>query len=61
VNGSGFLQFLERLANHPVSDVSGLRLTRAKVVDHSKVFSIDFIDPYGDRYEITTYDYSGVV
>ena len=56
VTASGFLRFLERLVHYPVFNDSGHRVTKADIVDHSKAFSIYFNDPYGNRYEITTYD-----
>lgn len=57
VDAAGFRCFLDRLAGHPVYDTAGNRVTPADVVDHDKSFSIYFRDPYGNRYEVTTYDY----
>lgn len=60
VDGPGFLQFVARLATVPVFNDQGQPLTAEQVVDHGKAYSIYFCDPYGHRYEITTYDYDYV-
>jgi catechol-2,3-dioxygenase len=39
---------------------SGQPLSAADVVDHDKSWSIYFNDPYGNPFEITTYDYETV-
>lgn len=56
VDGEGFLAFLNRLEDHPVMDSAGTRVTLSDVVDHELSFSIYFVDPWGNPYEITTYD-----
>lgn len=56
VNSSGFLSFLDRLVDVEVFDVGGNRMTRKDVRDHDRAFSIYFCDPWGHRYEITSYD-----
>ena len=57
VGASGFLQFLDRLAQLNLQDHDGQIVTRAMVVDHQKSYSIYFCDPYGHRLELTTYEY----
>jgi catechol 2,3-dioxygenase-like lactoylglutathione lyase family enzyme len=59
VDGRGFLEFLSRLDEHPVHDEQGKALTPNDIVDHAamEAFSIHFSDPYGNRFEITSYDY----
>ena len=57
VDRDGFLEFLRRLDRHPLRNVSGQRLTRELVVDHEQAFSLYFVDLYGHRLEVTTYDY----
>lgn len=59
--GQKFLRFLDHLEQFPIFDEAGQRVTRRKVVDHDKAFSIYFCDPYGHRYEVTTYDYDYTV
>lgn len=60
VDGVGFGAFLERLEDHPVFDNRGRQQTRADAKDHGQAFSIYFNDPYGNRYEVTTYDHDQV-
>jgi catechol 2,3-dioxygenase-like lactoylglutathione lyase family enzyme len=60
VDAARFAQFLSRLDEFPVYDHTGVQVTAGDVVDHDMAFSIYFCDPYGNRYEITTYDYETV-
>lgn len=60
VDGPGFVRFLERSENVPALDEEGRKLTSRHVVDHGKAYSIYFLDPYGNRYEVTTYNYAYV-
>lgn len=60
VDGEGFLTFLGRLAEHPVYDHDGRKAYKLDVVDHDLSYSLYFCDPYGNRYEVTTYDYETV-
>ncbi len=59
-DGEGFITFLDRLNEAAILNDRGARLTRDQVMDHDKAWSIYFVDPYGNRYEITTYDYAFV-
>lgn len=56
VSSSGFLSFLDRLADTEVFDTLGNRVTREDARDHQQAFSIYFCDPWGHRYEITSYE-----
>lgn len=60
VSGDDFLGFLARLDGITLSYNEGGRLTREHVVDHDMAWSIYFFDPWGNRFEITTYDYAAV-
>jgi len=60
ISGAGFMAFISRLDTHNILKSSGDPLTAGDVVDHEKSFSIYFIDPYGNNYEVTTYDYAFV-
>jgi catechol 2,3-dioxygenase-like lactoylglutathione lyase family enzyme len=60
VDGLGYLTFLDRLDTIHINNDVGARLTRDAAVDHGAAWSIYFTDPYGNRYEITTYDYDVV-
>ena len=56
VDGAGFLAFLDRLERVPVLDDQERPVTARDVVDHDRALSIYFCDPWGNRFEITTYD-----
>lgn len=57
VDGSGFMTFLERLKAYPVHSDAGILVNYLFPVDHGKSYSVYFCDPYGNRYEVTSYDY----
>ena len=57
VDGASFLRFLEGLERAPVYDDEGRETTSVRVVDHHKAYSAYFCDPWGNRYEVTTYDH----
>ena len=56
VNGEGFFHFLEHIRENPVYDEAGESATTLEPVDHTSSFSVYFCDPYGNRFEVTTYD-----
>ena len=60
VDGVGFVAFLDRLESLALDNHRGERLTHGHVVNHDLSWSIYFNDPYGHRFEITTYDYDFV-
>jgi len=60
VSGDGFLAFLDRLASLALIDHLGRDVTRDLVSDHGQAFSIYFNDPWGHRFEITTYDHEAI-
>lgn len=60
VDAGGFLRFFERLNEHPVYDFDGRPAHTLEIVDHDQAYSLYFCDPYGNRYEVTTYDYQAV-
>lgn len=55
-----FLRFLDRLNELPLFDDAGERVTRNDLVDQWIAWSLYFNDPYGNRYEVLTYDYETV-
>jgi len=59
VDGPGFLRFLDRAPGLPLHDQQGQRAT-PRVRDHGKAFSAYFCDPWGNRYEVTTYDHAAI-
>ncbi len=60
VDAAGFHRFLDRMEETPIFDAAARQVTPRDVVDHDKAFSIYFCDPYGNRYEVTTYEYDAV-
>ena len=59
-SSQGFLGFIDQLDAIPVFDQNGAPVRAADIVDHGVSWSIYFVDPYGNRLEITTYDYDEV-
>ena len=57
VDAAAFVRFLEHGLTNGVFDAEGARLEALEVVDHSKAFSVYFCDPWGNRLEVTSYDY----
>ncbi len=60
VDGSEFLNVLDRLPDLELKNADGRRVTRSDAVDHDVSVSIYFRDPYGTPLEVTTYDYDVV-
>ena len=60
VDAASFLRFLDRLDELALFDEVGARLTRDHLVDQWIAWSLYFNDPYGNRYELLTYDYDAV-
>jgi catechol 2,3-dioxygenase-like lactoylglutathione lyase family enzyme len=59
-DGAGFLAFRDRLPELALDDGAGGRLTAEHLVDHTVSWSFYFLDPDGNRFELTTYDYATV-
>jgi catechol 2,3-dioxygenase-like lactoylglutathione lyase family enzyme len=60
VTGAGFLRFLEHVQEAPVHGESGETVNHLPPVDHGKAFSVYFCDPYGNRFEVTSYEYEPI-
>lgn len=60
VDGVGFLAFLARTSELKLQTGKGTFLKAEDYVDHDESWSVYFNDPYGNRFEITTYDYETV-
>lgn len=56
VDAAGFVAFLDRLDALELETEGGRRLGRDDRVDHGAAWSIYFVDPWGHRFEITTYE-----
>lgn len=57
VDGQGFLSFRDRAKEHSVFAEDGKPQKSLEVIDHDSAYSVYFCDPYGNRYEVTCYDY----
>ncbi|WP_342364059.1 VOC family protein [Terrarubrum flagellatum] len=57
VSGADFLAFAARLDALSLTHRDGEPLTRANTVDHGAAWSFHFLDPDGNRIELTSYDH----
>lgn len=60
LTGTDFLSFLDHMDALELYDEKGTRMTRNHLADHRFAWAVYFSDPYGNRYELTTYDYQQV-
>ena len=56
IGGDDFLRLIEQLDALEGGDA----VNHSEIADHEKPFSVYFSDPYGNRLEVTTYDYEMV-
>jgi hypothetical protein len=56
IGGDDFVRLIEELDALKGGDA----VKRSEIADHGKSFSVYFSDPYGNRLEVTTYDYEAV-
>ena len=56
IGGPGFLAFLERLPMLSLRNSDDETLSAESVRDHDGCFSLHFVDPWGHRIEVTTYE-----
>ena len=57
---TGFLRFVADAGALNVTSDGATPLTRGDIVDHDVAWSIYFVDPDQNRFELTTYDYNDV-
>lgn len=57
VGAAEFTNFLDRLPHLKLTNHRGQAVTPDSVVDHAAAYSIYFCDPFGNRLELTTYQY----
>lgn len=56
ISGPGFISFLDRLDHLHLNHHEGHQLSVADIVDHDVAWSLYFVDPDGNKLELTTYD-----
>ena len=56
ITGPGFVAFAEQLDTLALRNGQGEQLSAASSSDHSGAYSFHFLDPWGHRIEVTTYD-----
>jgi catechol 2,3-dioxygenase-like lactoylglutathione lyase family enzyme len=55
-----FIALVSRLGELQLSATDGSMLSKDDIVDHQLAWSVYFLDPDGNRFELTTYDYEAV-
>ncbi|MEM7112275.1 MAG: VOC family protein [Chloroflexota bacterium] len=60
VSGAGMFAFLGQVKTFGVYTHEGEQTRQLPIMDHDLAYSVYFCDPYGNRYEVTTYDYQYV-
>ena len=60
VSAADFVDFLNRTEPTSIHHEDGKPIQQPKPVDHGQSWSTYFCDPWGNRYEITSYDYEEV-
>ncbi|WP_028534151.1 VOC family protein [Paludibacterium yongneupense] len=58
VNGQDFLDWIDQLAGERVASRDGQNIARDSVRDHQFFCSISFVDPFGNPFEIVSYDHT---
>ena len=57
VSGADFLEFVDHFKSLVRSKTTARLCSLSDVVDHEAAFSIYLVDPYGYRFEVTTYEH----
>ena len=57
VDAEAFLDFLRAASAHELKSPAGELVTERSAVDHGEAYSVYFMDPFGHRLELTTYEY----
>jgi catechol-2,3-dioxygenase len=60
VGGAEFIGLLSRLDELRLSGTDGSTLSRDDIIDHQLSWSVYFLDPDGNRFEVTTYEHEAV-
>ena len=60
ISANDFIAFISELDNLDLVDRDGSTVSRSGVVDHLLSWSVYFLDPDGNRFELTSYDYQEI-
>ena len=60
VDAASFVEFARRLDGGALRDPSGAPLKKEAVVDFELCYAYDFLDPWGNRFELNCYDTAAV-
>ena len=60
VDAAQFVEFARRLGSGSVRGVDGRPLAREAVIDFDLCYAYDFLDPWGNRFELDCYDTAAV-
>ena len=60
VSASDFIAFMNELNDLRLVDRDGSKVSRNDIVDHHLSWSIYFLDPDGNRFELTSYEYTEI-
>ena len=58
VSGQDFLEWIDQLAGERVLNSEGQTIARDSVRDHGFFCSLSFVDPFGNPFEIVSYDHT---
>jgi catechol 2,3-dioxygenase-like lactoylglutathione lyase family enzyme len=61
VGGQDFLEWIDQLAGERVTNSEGQTIARDSVRDHRFFCSLSFVDPFGNPFEIVSYDHTWLV
>ncbi|OHX18543.1 VOC family protein [Chromobacterium amazonense] len=61
VSGQDFLEWIDRLAGERVTNREGQTIARDSVHDHRFFCALSFVDPFGNPFEIVSYDHTWLV
>ncbi len=60
VSASDFIAFMNELNDMRLVDRDGSKVSRNDIADHQLSWSVYFLDPDGNRFELTSYEYTEI-